>query len=67
MGQALNKIVVAEGIETIEQLEILRELGCDRAQGYLISRPKLANEVFDFTQSAIIYLGKFRDSLKAIS
>jgi len=67
MGHALNKIVVAEGIESIEQLEILKELGCDYAQGYLISRPKISNEVFDFTQSAIIYLGKFRESLKSVS
>ena len=30
---------VAEGVETEEQLEILRKLGCPRAQGYLLSRP----------------------------
>jgi len=32
-------LVVAEGIETAEQLERVRELGCDRAQGYLLARP----------------------------
>lgn len=31
--------VVAEGIETIQQLQRIRELGCDRAQGYLLGRP----------------------------
>lgn len=31
--------VVAEGVETPEQLEKVRRLGCDRAQGYLLSRP----------------------------
>lgn len=30
---------VAEGVETEEQLDILRKLGCPRAQGYLLSRP----------------------------
>ena len=31
--------VVAEGVETIEQLEMLRELNCDFAQGYFFSAP----------------------------
>ncbi len=39
MGHALGKQVVAEGIETERQLEVVRELGCDLAQGYLFSRP----------------------------
>ena len=30
---------VAEGVETEEQLAVLRKLGCPRAQGYLLSRP----------------------------
>lgn len=39
MAGALDVTVVAEGIETQEQLDLLRELGCDLGQGYLISRP----------------------------
>jgi EAL domain-containing protein (putative c-di-GMP-specific phosphodiesterase class I) len=31
--------VTAEGVETETQLRILEELGCDRAQGFLIARP----------------------------
>jgi diguanylate cyclase (GGDEF)-like protein len=39
MARALALRVVAEGVETQEQLAILRELGCDEHQGYLYSRP----------------------------
>jgi diguanylate cyclase (GGDEF)-like protein/PAS domain S-box-containing protein len=39
LGENLNLEVVAEGIETLTQLEKLRELGCIRGQGYLFSRP----------------------------
>lgn len=39
MAQALNMKTVAEGIETLEQLEKLKELGCDIGQGYYLSRP----------------------------
>ena len=39
LGHALGLNVVAEGVETAEQLARLRDLGCDGAQGYLFSRP----------------------------
>jgi len=39
MSHALNLKVVAEGIETEQQLESLRHLGCDYGQGYLFSKP----------------------------
>jgi diguanylate cyclase (GGDEF)-like protein len=39
MAHVLNMSVVAEGVETLEELQILRELGCDEVQGYYISRP----------------------------
>ena len=42
MGKALNIRVVAEGVETTEQLEFLREHGCYEYQGYLFSRPMAA-------------------------
>ena len=38
-------ITTAEGVETEEQLEILRAEGCMQAQGYLFSRPQPAHEV----------------------
>ncbi|KDR95704.1 PAS domain S-box-containing protein/diguanylate cyclase (GGDEF) domain-containing protein [Peptoclostridium litorale DSM 5388] len=45
LAHGLGKEVVAEGIETKRQLEFLREIGCDTAQGYLFSRPVPAAEI----------------------
>lgn len=42
LGQSLGLNVVAEGIESPLQLARLRELGCDRGQGYLFGRPRPA-------------------------
>jgi diguanylate cyclase (GGDEF)-like protein/PAS domain S-box-containing protein len=39
MAHALGMTVIAEGIENLNQLEIVLEAGCDAAQGYLFSRP----------------------------
>jgi diguanylate cyclase (GGDEF)-like protein/PAS domain S-box-containing protein len=39
MGKHLNLLVLAEGIETELQLEVLQRFGCDFGQGYLFSRP----------------------------
>jgi EAL domain-containing protein (putative c-di-GMP-specific phosphodiesterase class I) len=44
LGHGLGMQVVAEGIETAEQLEQTRTLGCDRGQGYYFSRPMPAEE-----------------------
>ena len=40
MAHALSLATVAEGVETPDQLSMLRDLGCDLAQGYLFSRPQ---------------------------
>jgi diguanylate cyclase (GGDEF)-like protein/PAS domain S-box-containing protein len=39
MAHALGLVVVAEGVETEQQATVLRELGCERAQGYALARP----------------------------
>jgi diguanylate cyclase (GGDEF)-like protein/PAS domain S-box-containing protein len=39
VGRDLGLTVVAEGVERPEQLELLREMGCPRVQGFLVSRP----------------------------
>jgi diguanylate cyclase (GGDEF)-like protein len=43
--------VVAEGVETPESLEILKELGCDQVQGYFIARPNLPKELVTLLES----------------
>lgn len=39
MAHGLGRTVVAEGVETSEQLDVLRDIGCDQAQGYLFAPP----------------------------
>jgi len=45
MAHALGMKVTAEGVEDMQQLAILRTLGCDEIQGYFISRPVPADEM----------------------
>jgi len=39
MSHALGITVIAEGIETHQQLELLTRMGCDQGQGFLLGRP----------------------------
>ena len=39
LGQSLRMTMVAEGVETRDQLQVLQQLGCELAQGFLFSRP----------------------------
>jgi diguanylate cyclase (GGDEF)-like protein len=48
LAHNLKLEAVAEGVETSEQLELLRSFGCDQAQGYLISRPLPLAELIDY-------------------
>ncbi|HTL46868.1 MAG TPA: EAL domain-containing protein [Verrucomicrobiae bacterium] len=45
MGHSLKLKVIAEGVETMEQLQMLKSLKCDRMQGYLFSRPVPAQTI----------------------
>ena len=51
MGHALKLKVIAEGVETTEQLALLRQLGCDGMQGFLFSRPLPAKEITHLMKS----------------
>ena len=44
LGRLLNVGVIAEGIETEEQLQLLREIGCPMGQGFLLAAPEPAAE-----------------------
>ena len=51
MARSLNIQVVAEGIEGWQQLEMLRRMGCHKAQGFLFAKPAPASETLRFLQS----------------
>jgi EAL domain-containing protein (putative c-di-GMP-specific phosphodiesterase class I) len=48
LGHRLNLRVIAEGVETQEQLDFLRIRGCDEIQGYFYSRPRSPEDVIRF-------------------
>jgi len=51
LGESLDIDVVAEGVETEEVMEVLKEYGCCTIQGYLISRPVPIKEFIEWMQS----------------
>ena len=57
MAQSMGLDLVAEGVETVHQLQSLRDLGCDKAQGYLISRP-VPPQAMRTTMVALVELGE---------
>ena len=48
LGETLNLEVVAEGIELPEQWATLRDLGCDKGQGFYFARPMDSERVIEF-------------------
>ena len=48
MGQALNMGLVAEGVESLAELEQLAEMGCERVQGYYFSKPLSDSDFIEF-------------------
>jgi EAL domain-containing protein (putative c-di-GMP-specific phosphodiesterase class I) len=45
LGHTLGLAVLAEGVETRQQLAVLREFGCDQAQGFFFGRPMSPEEL----------------------
>jgi len=57
LAHNLGMRVIAEGVETEEQLNFLRQHGCNLVQGYLISRPIPAAELENALEAGILGLG----------
>lgn len=53
MAHGLQLQVVAEGVETHEQLDALRSMNCDAVQGYLVARPSPAEDIAPYLQREI--------------
>jgi diguanylate cyclase (GGDEF)-like protein len=51
MAHGLGLRVVAEGVETAQQLQALRDFACDEAQGYLFGRPVTAEDIGDVVRA----------------
>ena len=51
MAHSLRLDVVAEGVETVQQLDFLREHGCEHCQGFLFARPMPPEELAEFLQT----------------
>ncbi|WP_037148412.1 EAL domain-containing protein, partial [Rhizobium sp. YS-1r] len=58
IGKSLNIRVIAEGVETFEQIRILRDLGCDVLQGYALARPMPRSGIPGFIRSGRGRLGE---------
>ncbi|SHG69387.1 bifunctional diguanylate cyclase/phosphodiesterase [Massilia sp. CF038] len=63
MAHSLGMTVVAEGVETLEQLEFLRRAGCDIMQGYYFARPMPAAQLTDLLRT---HGGNWQPSAQAL-
>lgn len=52
LGHGLGLVVTAEGVETQGELDMLREAGCDLAQGYFIAKPMPVDDFIEFMRNA---------------
>ena len=53
LGQGLHLNVLAEGVETLDQVNFLRKLGCDRLQGYYFSHPQPASTLLEWLHTRV--------------
>jgi len=54
IGKGFRHQIIAEGVETAEQLTILRENDCSTAQGYYLNRPMIAEEFAEFLKTGVV-------------
>lgn len=55
MAHGIGVKTVAEGVETLEQLDYLRDMGCDQIQGYIFSRPLPEDEMADLITAGTVF------------
>ncbi len=67
MAHTLRLEVIAEGVETAEQFEFLRDHGCEVAQGFFIARPMPAAEFEDLLRSERTRRGEWQEAAVALS
>lgn len=53
IGKSLGIKIVAEGVETLEHVNILRDLGCDVLQGYFFAEPMAASDIESFVKDQV--------------
>jgi EAL domain-containing protein (putative c-di-GMP-specific phosphodiesterase class I) len=53
LGRSLKKNVIAEGVETLDQLKFIQDLGCDEGQGYYLSPPVVAQRFAKLLETGI--------------
>jgi EAL domain-containing protein (putative c-di-GMP-specific phosphodiesterase class I)/CheY-like chemotaxis protein len=58
MGKRLGLRTVAEGVETLAELRLMQQFGCDEVQGYLFARPMPSSELNGWLRSDIINIEK---------
>jgi diguanylate cyclase (GGDEF)-like protein len=67
LGKSLSMEVVAEGVETNEEFDILKSCNCDGVQGYLFSKPVAAKEFTDaLRQNSRVFSGNIEDNRNAL-
>lgn len=64
MANWLRLPVVAEGVETVQQVEMLRSIGCEYAQGYYFARPMSVDEFEKFCDNNTDEYARLRSNLK---
>ncbi len=68
LGRSLGLRVIAEGVETLRQMEVLHRLGCGIMQGFLFSRPQPPEEIELWLQQTVLprkapWIGKAGDAM----
>ena len=66
LGHSLNLRVIAEGVETDDQIQFLRERGCDEIQGFLYCKPLPASELAEFLRTSNCICGSAPDAARPL-